>query len=147
VIRSDVANMLVALVLGWRWATSATSRARCRQPGLLPGVRHVVRGDALAGYPEHWYWGREMEHIAADLTKVMPAILTGIGFLGAGLIVRSGSTSAASPPRRRSGAQRRSASWSGPGVVAAAGLTALFVACTAFIPWLEHHCRRAGRWS
>jgi putative Mg2+ transporter-C (MgtC) family protein len=44
----------------------------------------------LAGYPEHWYWGRRPEHIEADPTKVVPAILTGIGFLGAGLIVRTG---------------------------------------------------------
>ncbi|MDP1051981.1 MgtC/SapB family protein, partial [Klebsiella quasipneumoniae] len=44
----------------------------------------------LAGYPVLWYGGANPDAMAGDPTRVVGSILTGIGFLGAGLIVQTG---------------------------------------------------------
>jgi putative Mg2+ transporter-C (MgtC) family protein len=136
-----LANMLVALLLGWTvgYERYFKGRAAGSQVYCLVCVTSCAV-TLLVGYPEQWYWGRETGHIDADPTKVVPAILTGIGFLGAGLIVRTGVnvrglTTAASIW----GAAAIGILVGSGFVVAAAGLAALFVACTAVIPWLEHH--------
>ena len=56
---------------------------------------------AIAGYPAAWFGGLNHTGAAADLTRIIQGIVTGIGFLGAGLIVHEqfttrGLTSAAS---------------------------------------------------
>ena len=83
--------MAAALLLGWfvgyeRYFSgrAAGSQVYC----LVCATSCAVT--LLAGYPAMWYWGSETTVIAADPTKVISAILTGIGFLGAGLIVKSG---------------------------------------------------------
>jgi putative Mg2+ transporter-C (MgtC) family protein len=42
---------------------------------------------ALSGYPQAWFGGQTSVTSAADSTRVIQGIVTGIGFLGAGVIV------------------------------------------------------------
>lgn len=46
----------------------------------------------IAEYPEFWYGGRVATTMAVDPTRVVQGIVTGIGFLGAGVIVKEGFT-------------------------------------------------------
>ena len=45
---------------------------------------------AIAGYPSFWYGGHVNSYLAGDPTRVIQGIVTGIGFLGAGVIMRDG---------------------------------------------------------
>ena len=45
---------------------------------------------ALAGYPTFWYGGQFATFVGADPTRIIQGIVTGIGFLGAGVIMREG---------------------------------------------------------
>jgi putative Mg2+ transporter-C (MgtC) family protein len=44
----------------------------------------------LAGYPSFWYGGHLASFVGADPTRIIQGIVTGIGFLGAGVIMREG---------------------------------------------------------
>ena len=44
----------------------------------------------FVGYPSLWYGGQATVVVAADPTRVVQGILTGIGFLGAGVIMKDG---------------------------------------------------------
>lgn len=44
----------------------------------------------IAGYPELWFGGQHLVSSTPDPTRVMQGIVTGIGFLGAGVIVKEG---------------------------------------------------------
>ena len=44
----------------------------------------------IAGYPSFWYGGQHLHVAAIDPTRVMQGIVTGIGFLGAGVIMKEG---------------------------------------------------------
>ncbi|MBI5269012.1 MAG: MgtC/SapB family protein [Burkholderiales bacterium] len=44
----------------------------------------------FAGYPEFWYGGQHPVHGVLDPTRVVQGIVTGVGFLGAGLIMKEG---------------------------------------------------------
>ena len=44
----------------------------------------------IGGYPNFWFGGHANMLIAADPTRVIQGIVTGIGFLGAGVIMREG---------------------------------------------------------
>ncbi|MER2520247.1 MAG: MgtC/SapB family protein [Bdellovibrionales bacterium] len=75
--------------------------------GLLVGFERFYRGRAagmrtygfvcmascalivVCGYPEFWY-GSHNQNISIDPGRVMQGIVTGIGFLGAGVIMRDG---------------------------------------------------------
>lgn len=46
----------------------------------------------INGYPEHWYGGMSQTPTFADPTRVIQGIMTGIGFLGAGVIMKEGFT-------------------------------------------------------
>jgi putative Mg2+ transporter-C (MgtC) family protein len=46
---------------------------------------------AIFGYPEFWFGGQEISNMTADgPSRVIQGIVTGIGFLGAGVIIREG---------------------------------------------------------
>jgi putative Mg2+ transporter-C (MgtC) family protein len=47
---------------------------------------------AINGYPAQWYGGLSMTPSVADPTRVIQGIMTGIGFLGAGVIMKEGFT-------------------------------------------------------
>jgi len=44
----------------------------------------------IAGYPNFWYGGHGATVALTDPTRVIQGVVTGIGFLGAGVIMRSG---------------------------------------------------------
>lgn len=46
----------------------------------------------IAGYPDFWYGGRAIVPVALDPTRIIQGIVTGIGFLGAGVIMKEGFT-------------------------------------------------------
>ncbi|GIZ51839.1 magnesium transporter [Noviherbaspirillum aridicola] len=76
--------------------------------GLLVGYERSYRGRAagmrtyglvcmasaaltvIAGHPADWYGGQAMIAIGADPTRIVQGIVTGIGFLGAGVIMKEG---------------------------------------------------------
>ena len=134
-----VLNMAAALLLGWfvgyeRYFSgrAAGSQVYC----LVCATSCAVT--LLAGFPEKWYWGSVQTVIGADPTKAMAAILTGIGFLGAGIIVKSG--------HNVRGLTTAASIWGSSAIgilvgvgfyVPAIGLTALFVVCTAIVPRIE----------
>ena len=44
----------------------------------------------IAGYPNYWYGGIAAISPGVDPTRVIQGIVTGIGFLGAGVIMKEG---------------------------------------------------------
>jgi len=44
----------------------------------------------IAGYPHEWYGGQVAVGLGADPTRIIQGIVTGIGFLGAGVIMKEG---------------------------------------------------------
>jgi putative Mg2+ transporter-C (MgtC) family protein len=44
----------------------------------------------IVGYPGYWYGGHTAIAIASDPTRVIQGIVTGVGFLGAGVIMKEG---------------------------------------------------------
>jgi putative Mg2+ transporter-C (MgtC) family protein len=44
----------------------------------------------VAGYPGLWFGGQHLASVAPDPTRVIQGIVTGVGFLGAGVIVKEG---------------------------------------------------------
>lgn len=44
----------------------------------------------IAGFPSHWFGGNMTHLVGTDPTRVIQGIVTGIGFLGAGVIMREG---------------------------------------------------------
>jgi putative Mg2+ transporter-C (MgtC) family protein len=44
----------------------------------------------IAGYPDFWFGGRALYPVAIDPSRTIQGIVTGIGFLGAGVIMREG---------------------------------------------------------
>jgi putative Mg2+ transporter-C (MgtC) family protein len=49
-----------------------------------------VRADHHLGYPGFWYGGHGSATALVDPTRVIQGVVTGIGFLGAGVIMREG---------------------------------------------------------
>jgi putative Mg2+ transporter-C (MgtC) family protein len=76
--------------------------------GLLVGYERSYRGRAagmrtyglvcmasaaltvIAGYPGDWYGGQMASAVGGDPTRIIQGIVTGIGFLGAGVIMKEG---------------------------------------------------------
>jgi putative Mg2+ transporter-C (MgtC) family protein len=135
-----VLNMCGALLLGWTigYERYFSGRAAGSQVYCLVCVTSCAIA-LLAGYPALWYWGSIHQAGDADPTRVIGAILTGIGFLGAGIIVKSG--------LNVRGLTTAASIWgtSAIGILVgtgfylpAVGLTALFVLSTAIVPKVEH---------
>jgi len=135
-----VAHMVGALLLGWSvgYERYFSGRAAGSQVYCLVCVTSCAI-TLLAGYPSLWYGGGVQDAPGGDPTHVVGAILTGIGFLGAGIIVKSG-------PNVR-GLTTAASIWGSSAIgvlvgsgfyLAAIGLTALFVFSTAIVPHLEH---------
>mgnify|MGYP000967626691 CR=1 FL=1 len=89
--------MLLGLLLGYERSYHGRA-AGMRTYGIVCMASAALT--VFAGYPEYW-WGGSLNHIAAiDPTRVVQGIVTGVGFLGAGVILKdqgrvSGLTTAA----------------------------------------------------
>lgn len=44
----------------------------------------------IAGYPDFWFGGRSLAPVALDPSRTIQGVVTGIGFLGAGVIMKEG---------------------------------------------------------
>src|ERR1700730_10056573 len=81
-------NLLGALLLGLLVGYERSFRGRAagmRTYGLVCMASAALT--VFAGYPEFWYAGRAATPLFADPTRVVQGIVTGVGFLGAGVIV------------------------------------------------------------
>jgi putative Mg2+ transporter-C (MgtC) family protein len=81
--------MVGALLLGWvvGYERYFSGRASGSQVYCLVCATSCAIA-LLAGYPSLWYWGTAHPPEGGDPTRVIGSILTGIGFLGAGIIVQ-----------------------------------------------------------
>jgi putative Mg2+ transporter-C (MgtC) family protein len=84
-------NLLGALLLGLVVGYERSYRGRAagmRTYGLVCMASAALT--VIAGYPDHWYGGYTAVSIGADPTRIILGVVTGIGFLGAGVIMREG---------------------------------------------------------
>lgn len=84
-------NLLGALLLGFLVGYERSYHGRAagmRTYGLVCMAAAALT--VIAGYPEHWFGGGVATHLAGDPTRVIQGIVTGIGFLCAGVIMRDG---------------------------------------------------------
>ena len=84
-------NLLGALALGLLVGYERSYHGRAagmRTYGLVCMASAALT--VLAGYPTFWYGGQLVTYVGADPTRIIQGIVTGIGFLGAGVIMREG---------------------------------------------------------
>ena len=84
-------NLLGALLLGLLVGYERSYHGRAagmRTYGLVCMASAALT--IVAGYPEFWYGGHGATFAAVDPTRVIQGVVTGIGFLGAGVIMREG---------------------------------------------------------
>lgn len=89
-----VLNLLGALALGLLVGYERSYHGRAagmRTYGLVCMASCGLT--VIAGYPDAWFGGHASTYMAAvDPTRVIQGIVTGVGFLGAGMIMREGFT-------------------------------------------------------
>jgi len=84
-------NLLGALLLGLLVGYERTFHGRAagmRTYGLVCMASAALT--VIAGYPSFWYGGHSGMFTNADPTRIIQGIVTGIGFLGAGVIMKEG---------------------------------------------------------
>jgi putative Mg2+ transporter-C (MgtC) family protein len=85
-------NLLGALMLGLLVGYERSYHGRAagmRTYGLVCMASAALT--VIAGYPNFWYGGHvSVATVAADPTRVIQGIVTGVGFLGAGVIMKEG---------------------------------------------------------
>lgn len=84
-------NLLGALLLGLIVGYERSYHGRAagmRTYGLVCMAAAALT--VLAGYPSYWFGGHVNTSLAGDPTRVIQGIVTGIGFLCAGVIMREG---------------------------------------------------------
>lgn len=84
-------NLLGALALGLIVGYERSYHGRAagmRTYGLVCMAAAALT--VIAGYPSYWYGGQMNSYLAGDPTRIIQGIVTGIGFLGAGVIMREG---------------------------------------------------------
>lgn len=84
-------NLLGALALGLVIGYERSFHGRAagmRTYGLVCMASAAIT--VIAGYPNFWYGGQATVMVGADPTRVIQGIVTGVGFLGAGVIMREG---------------------------------------------------------
>src|ERR1019366_9802873 len=84
-------NLLGALLLGLFVGYERSFHGRAagmRTYGLVCMASAALT--VFAGYPGMWYGGHASTDMSVDPTRVVQGIVTGIGFLGAGVIVKEG---------------------------------------------------------
>jgi putative Mg2+ transporter-C (MgtC) family protein len=84
-------NLLGALALGLIVGYERSYHGRAagmRTYGLVCTASAAIT--VIAGYPHFWYGGQVATLVGPDPTRVIQGIVTGVGFLGAGVIMREG---------------------------------------------------------
>ncbi|WP_338769199.1 MgtC/SapB family protein [Massilia sp. METH4] len=86
-----ILNLLGALLLGMLVGYERSYHGRAagmRTYGIVCMASAALT--VIGGYPEHWFGGHMTALVGTDPTRVIQGIVTGIGFLGAGVIMREG---------------------------------------------------------
>lgn len=84
-------NLLGALLLGLVVGYERSYHGRAagmRTYGIVCMASAALT--VFAGYPEFWFGGHGLHPAAPDPTRVVQGIVTGVGFLGAGVIMKEG---------------------------------------------------------
>ncbi|MDB5861560.1 MAG: putative rane protein [Ramlibacter sp.] len=134
-----VVNMAVALLLGWvvGYERHFSGRVAGSQVYCLVCATSCAV-TLLAGYPGLWYWGTAHDAGGGDPTRVVGGVLTGIGFLGAGVIIQRGFDVR--------GLTTAASIWGSSAIgilvgtgfyVPAVGLAVLIVTSAALVPFIE----------
>lgn len=128
-----------ALLLGWLVGYERYSSGRAAGSQVYCLVCATACAiTALAGHPSYWYGGGTHE-ISADPTRVTGAILTGIGFLGAGIIMQTGmSVRGLTTAASLWGASAVGVLFGAELYLPAIGLALLIVGALAIVPRVEH---------
>ena len=79
--------LLLGLLVGYERAYNGHA-AGMRTYGLVCMASAALT--VIAGYPGFWFGGQPATTVNADPTRVVQGIVTGIGFLGAGVIMKEG---------------------------------------------------------
>jgi putative Mg2+ transporter-C (MgtC) family protein len=135
-----ILNVLGALVLGLAVGYERSYHGRAagmRTYGLVCMASAALT--VIVGFPGLWFGGHSTA-VAADPTRVIQGIVTGIGFLGAGVIVKEGFSI--------SGLNTAASIWAASAIgvliglgfyAAAISLAALSAVCMAVIPKIEQY--------
>ena len=84
-------NLFLALILGLLVGYERSFRGRAagmRTYGMVCMASAAMM--VITGHAADWFGGLGTEHLAMDPTRIAQGITTGIGFLGAGVIMRDG---------------------------------------------------------
>ncbi|MRR52129.1 MAG: MgtC/SapB family protein [Rhodocyclaceae bacterium] len=128
--------LLLGLIVGYERAFHGRA-AGMRTYGLVCMASAALT--VIVGYPSSWYGGHVAVVMASDPTRVIQGIVTGVGFLGAGVIMKEG--------LNISGLTTAASIWasSAIGVLVGVGfyaaailLTALAVVCMMWVSKLEN---------
>ena len=87
ILMNLVGALLLGLLVGYERSYHGRA-AGMRTYGL--GCMASAALTVVCGYPSLWFGGHMSELISTDPTRVIQGIVTGIGFLGAGVIMREG---------------------------------------------------------
>lgn len=87
ILMNLVGALLLGLVLGYE-RTFHGRAAGMRTYGLVCMASTALT--VIAGYQHYWFGGNAPLSPTADVTRIVQGIVTGIGFLGAGVIMRDG---------------------------------------------------------
>ena len=132
-------NLLGALLLGLLVGYERSYHGRAagmRTYGLVCMASAALT--VLSGYPGLWYAGHGMTVAVGDPTRVIQGIVTGIGFLGAGVIMKEGYNISGLTTAASIWASAAIGVMVGIGFYAAAMLLALFaVLCMMWVSRLE----------
>lgn len=79
--------LLLGLVVGYERSYHGRA-AGMRTYGMVCMASAALT--VLAGFPEQWFGAHASTVVAADPTRIIQGIVTGIGFLGAGVIMKEG---------------------------------------------------------
>lgn len=134
-----VLNMAIAMLLGWTvgYERHFSGRVAGSQVYCLVCVTSCAV-TLLAGYPSLWYWGAGHDTASGDPMRIVGSVLTGIGFLGAGIIVQRGFNVRGLTTAASIWGASAIGTLVGTGFyVPAIGLTALIVASAAIVPRIE----------
>jgi putative Mg2+ transporter-C (MgtC) family protein len=129
----------IAFLLGWAVGYERFFRGRAASSQVYCLVSMACCAlTSATGLAPFWF-GRPELAAGTSATNIVGSLLTGIGFLGAGIIVKSGANIR--------GLTTAASIWSSSAigilvgihfVGAAVGITALFIACMVAVPWIEH---------
>jgi putative Mg2+ transporter-C (MgtC) family protein len=87
ILMNLVGALLLGMIVGYERSYHGRA-AGMRTYGLVCMASAALT--VIGGYPNFWFGGHADHLIAADPTRVIQGIVTGIGFLGAGVIMREG---------------------------------------------------------